>query len=76
MIAAYSGHRPSKATPVTNGPAVAAGRQKPSPVPKPKTPALDVRKQDGKGKTDPAGPGEDGKAVARPGRQAASARKS
>ncbi len=48
----------------------------PSPASKPKTPGIEVKKQDAKGKADSANAGEDGKAAAKPGRQAASARKS
>ena len=56
--------------------AIAAGRQMPSPTPKPKSPAIEVKKQDGKGKTESSNADEDGKAAAKTGRQAASARKS
>ena len=56
--------------------AIAAGRQMPSPTPKPKSPAIEVKKQDGKGKTESTNADEDGKAAAKTGRQAASARKS
>ena len=56
--------------------ASAASKQIPSPASKPKTPGIEVKKQDAKGKAESANAGEDGKAAAKPGRQAASARKS
>jgi membrane-bound lytic murein transglycosylase A len=64
-----------KAEPASSG-ATAAGRQMPSPASKTRTPATEVKKPDAKGKAESATPGEDGKAAAKPGRQAASARKS
>lgn len=56
--------------------AIPAGRQKASPVPKTKSPEIEVTKQNGKGKTDSANAGEAGRAAAGPDRQAASTRKS
>jgi membrane-bound lytic murein transglycosylase A len=54
----------------------AGGKQKSSPAPTSKTPAIEVKKQDAKGKAQAANPGEDGRAAAKSGRQAAPARKS
>jgi peptidoglycan lytic transglycosylase A len=54
----------------------AGGKQKSSPAPTSKTPAIEVKKQDAKGKAQAANPGEDGRAAAKSGRQAAPTRKS
>jgi membrane-bound lytic murein transglycosylase A len=64
-----------KADSVSAG-AIPAGRQTASPGPKTKSPGIEATKQDGKGKADSANAGEDGRAAARPDRQAASTRKS
>ena len=55
---------------------IEAGRHMPLPVPKPKIPEIEVKKHNGKGKTDSAKSGEDRPAAARSGRQAAPARTS
>jgi peptidoglycan lytic transglycosylase A len=54
----------------------AGGKQKSSLAPTSKTPAIEVKKQDAKGKAQAANPGEDGRAAAKSGRQAAPTRKS
>jgi hypothetical protein len=52
------------------------GRQTPAPAAKSRTPATQAKKQNGKGKAESAEAGEDGKAAARPPRQATPTRKS
>jgi membrane-bound lytic murein transglycosylase A len=54
----------------------AGGKQKSSLAPTSKTPAIELKKQDAKGKAQAANPGEDGRAAAKSGRQAAPTRKS
>ena len=54
----------------------AGSQQKPSLAPKSKTPGTEVKKQNRKGKAEAANAGEDGRAAARSGRQAAPTRKS
>jgi membrane-bound lytic murein transglycosylase A len=54
----------------------AGGKQKSSLAPTSKTPGIEVKKQDAKGKAQAANPGEDGRAAAKSGRQAAPTRKS
>jgi peptidoglycan lytic transglycosylase A len=54
---------------------IAAGKQ-PSPGPKSKNAEAEAKKQNGKGKAESANSKADGRAAAKPGRQAASARKS
>jgi membrane-bound lytic murein transglycosylase A len=54
---------------------IAAGKQ-PSPGPKSKNAEAEAKKQNGKGKVESANSKADGRAAAKPGRQAASARKS
>jgi membrane-bound lytic murein transglycosylase A len=55
---------------------IAAGKQMPSSGPKSKNAEVEAKKPNGKGKADSTKAGDDGKAAAKPGRQAASARKS
>ncbi len=56
--------------------ATTAGRHMPSPVPKTKISETEARKQDGKGKAESTKAGEDRRAAAKSGRQAASTRRS
>src|SRR6516225_6650747 len=53
---------------------IVAGKHVPLPAPKPKIPGIEVKKADGKGRTGSVNSGDDWRAAARSGRQAAPAR--